>query len=401
MNGELLSVLEHIEREKGIDKSVLIKAVESALASAARKVIGEEDISTIEVKLDPQTGAIKIFSKGKEVKSAEFGRIAAQTAKQVIIQKIREAERDVIYTDYHSKEGSLATGTVHRFEKGNIVVDLGKVEGVLPKSEVPMREHYKQGERIKAYIIAVDKTPKGPKIMLSRKHENMLKKLFEMEVPEITEGIVEIKSVAREAGDRSKVAVISKDEKVDSVGACVGVRGQRVKNIVRELYGEKIDIVRYSDDIVEYIKAALSPAQILRIEVDKGTKRASIIVEDEQLSLAIGKRGQNVRLAAKLTGWVLDITGKSEAETEKQQQKEEAAAEKEAQEKEQTSEEAPALDNLPKVGKKTKETLMKAGFDTVEKIAGATIEDLVKIDGIGKATAEKIINAAKELKQND
>lgn len=388
MNGELLSVLEHIEREKGIDKSILIAAVESALASAAKKVVGS-DATDISVKLDAQTGAIKIFSKGNEIKSAEFGRIAAQTAKQVIIQKIREAERDVIYTDYHSREGSLATGTVHRFEKGNIIVDLGKTEGILPRSEVPLREHYKQGERIKAYITEVIKTPKGPKIMLSRKHENMIKKLFETEVPEITEGIVEIKSVAREAGDRSKVSVYSKDEKVDSVGACVGIRGQRVKNIVRELYGEKIDIVRYSDDIAEYVQAALSPAEVASISVDKENKRISVIVNDDQLSLSIGRKGQNVRLAAKLTGCVIDISSKTEVAEEKKEEKE---AEEVAEE-----EREPSLDDLPRVGKKTKEALINAGYDSLEKIADANPADLVKIEGIGKATAEKIVTAAKEL----
>lgn len=386
MNGELLSVLEHIEREKGIGRDVLIKAVESALVSAAKKVVGS-DTSNIEVKLDGETGSIKIFSEGKEVKSAEFGRIAAQTAKQVIIQKIREAERDVIYTDYHSREGTLVTGTVHRFEKGNIIVDLGKTEGILPKAEVPIKEHYRQGERIKAYIVEVIKTPRGPRIMLSRKHENVLKKLFETEVPEITEGIVEIKSVAREAGDRSKISVVSKDEKVDSVGACVGVRGQRVKNIVRELHGEKIDIVRYNDDIGEYIKAALSPAETANIEIDKENKRVSVIVADEQLSLAIGKRGQNVRLAAKLTGWVIDITSKSEAEVEKAEE----------EQLEEVKEGAPSLGDLPRVGKKIKGALIEAGYNSVETIVNARPEDLIKIEGIGKTTAEKIITAAKEL----
>ncbi len=383
MNGELLSVLEHIEREKGIDRNILIAAVESALVSAAKKVVGE-DTSDIEVKLNAETGAIKIFSKGKEVKSAKFGRIAAQTAKQVIIQKIREAERDVIYTDYHGREGSLITGAVHRFEKGNIIVDLGKTEGILPRAEVPLKEHYKQGERIKAYITEVVKTPRGPRIMLSRRHENMLKKLFETEVPEIAEGIVEIKSVAREAGGRSKIAVVSKDEKVDSVGACVGMRGQRVKNIVRELYGEKIDIVRYSDDIAEYAKAALSPAEVISIDVDKENNRVSVIVGDDQLSLAIGKRGQNVRLAAKLIGWMIDVSSKTEAAE---------AVEGEAE----VEEELPSLNNLPGVGKKIKDALINAGYNRLEDIANAKKEDLIKIEGIGKVTARKIITAAKEL----
>ncbi|MBN1405911.1 MAG: transcription termination/antitermination protein NusA [Candidatus Omnitrophica bacterium] len=396
MNGELLSILEHLEREKGIDKKILIEAVESALLSAARKVIGN-DTADVSVKIDPKTGAMKIFSEGKEIHSAEFGRIAAQTAKQIIIQKIREAERDVIYGEYHSREGSLVTGTVHRFEKGNIIVDLGKAEGVLPKMEMPQKEHYRQGERIKAYVTEVVKTPKGPRIMLSRRHDNMLKKLFETEVPEITEGIVEIKSVAREPGDRSKIAVISKDEKVDSVGACVGVRGQRVKNIVRELYGEKIDIVRYSDDIAEYIKAALSPAEIVSVEADKENKSISVMVNDDQLSLAIGKRGQNVRLAAKLTGWVINISSKSETEEEAVESKKEAEAEAETELKKETKSSTPSIDDLPRVGKKMKEALIAAGYKSLEDIAGANVDDLVKIEGIGKATAEKIVKTAKEL----
>lgn len=394
MNGELLSVLENLEREKGIDRKVLIEAVESALVSAAKKVIGA-DATDINVKLDPATGGIKIFSKGKEVQSAGFGRIAAQTAKQVIIQKIREAERDVIYTEYHAREGSLVTGTVHRFEKGNIIVDLGKTEGILAKAEIPMKEHYRQGERIKAYVIEVVKTPKGPKIILSRKHDNMLRKLFEMEIPEITEGIVEIKSVAREPGDRSKVSVVSKDEKVDSVGACVGVRGQRVKNIVRELYGEKIDIVRYSDDINEYIKAALSPAEIVNVNVDKENRSVSVIVNDDQLSLAIGKRGQNVRLAAKLTGWVIDISSKSEVAQDEKQEAQEIAQEEKIEIKK------PSLDDLPRVGKKTKEALINAGYKNLEDLAKSEVGSLIKIEGIGKVTAEKIITAVKELTKNE
>jgi len=260
----------------------------------------------------------------------------------------------------------------------------------LSKQEVPIREHYKQGERIKSYITEVTKTPKGPRIMLSRKHENILKKLFETEVPEIAEGIVEVKAVAREAGDRSKIAVVSKDEKVDSVGACVGVRGQRVKNIVRELHGEKIDIVRYSEDAAEYIKAALSPAEIADIKIDKENDRVLVVVEDEQLSLAIGRKGQNVRLAAKLTGCMIDIMSKSEAvETDA----EEAEAEDEAKQ----DATALSLDDLPRVGKKTKNALIASGYKDIENIANADIKDMLKVEGIGKATAEKIIKAAKEL----
>lgn len=382
MNGELLAVLEYIEREKGIKREVLIEAVESALVSAARKVIPQKD-EDITVKLDGNTGSIKVFSGTKEITSAEFGRIAAQTAKQVIIQKIREAERNVIFEEFYTRKGSIVTGTVHRFEKGNIIVDLGRTEGVLPKSELIPRERYKQGEMVKAYVVEVEKTPKGPHILLSRKNEGLVKKLFELEVPEISDGIVEIKSISREAGDRTKVAVVTKDEKIDSVGACVGMRGQRVKNIVRELQGEKIDIVRYNDDIKEYIKGALSPAEVAEIKVDKENKKIEILVDDEQLSLAIGKKGQNVRLASKLIGYEIDIKSKSKLEKAEEEKPKLAIL---------------PISELPGVGKKILEALGGAGIKDIDDLAEAKLEDLLKIKGVGKKTAEKILAAAKELK---
>ena len=389
MNGELLSVLEYIEREKGIKREILIEAVESALVSAARKVIGQKD-EEITAKFDSETGAISILSQGKEIKSAEFGRIAAQTAKQVIIQKIREAERDVIFEEFHTRKNTIVTGGVHRFEKGNIIVDLGKAEAILPRNELLPRERYKQGDRIRAYVVDVERTPKGSHILLSRKNEGMVKKLFELEVPEISDGVVEIKSIAREPGERTKIAVSSKDEKIDSVGACVGMRGQRVKNIVSELQGEKIDIVRYNDDIKEYIKSALSPAEILEIKVDKDKKQAEVIVDDEQLSLAIGRKGQNVKLAGKLLGYELGVKSKVEKKEPKKKKK---AKELEVEEM------AMPISVLPGVGKKTLEALKKSGFKEVENIAKAKIEDLVKIKGLGKKTAEKILDAAKELSE--
>ena len=381
MNGELLSVLEHIEREKGISRDILIDAVESALVSAARKVIGQKDEENISVKMDPETGSIKIFAAGKEIKSAEFGRIAAQTAKQVIIQKIREAERDVIFEEFQTRKGTIVTGGVHRFEKGNVIVDLGRVEAILPRSELLPRERYKQGERIKAYVINVERTPKGSTITLSRRDEGMIKKLFELEIPEITDGIVEIKSIAREPGDRTKIAVASKDDRVDCVGACVGMRGQRVKNIVGELQGEKIDIVRYSDDIREYIKAALSPAEIAQIKVDKELKRAEVVVEDDQLSLAIGRHGQNIKLASKLVGYSIDVKGRSSTQ-DMQRAKQESAL---------------SVSDLPGVGKKAEEILAAAGYKTIDDIAKSTIEALTEVKGVGKKTAEKILASAKEL----
>ncbi|MBI4313484.1 MAG: transcription termination/antitermination protein NusA, partial [Candidatus Omnitrophica bacterium] len=306
MNAEFLAVLDHLTREKGIDREAIIQAVEAALVSAARKAMGakQEEVS---VKIDRATGAIQVLSGGREVTSKEFGRISAQTAKQVIIQKIREAERDVVFGEFQGKVGQLVTGAVQRFESGGIVVDLGRTEAFLPKREQSPKESYRHGDRIKAYVVEVKKTIKGPQITLSRSHIGLVRKLFELEVPEISDGIVEIKSVSREAGDRSKLAVVSKDDKVDCVGACVGMRGSRVKNIVRELQGEKIDIVRWSGNLEEYVIGALAPAKVSKLKIDKEKGRVEAIVEDDQLSLAIGKKGQNVRLAAKLTGMDIDI----------------------------------------------------------------------------------------------
>lgn len=392
MNAELLSVLDHLEREKGIDREVLLGAVESALVSAARKTLGpkNEDVS---VKIDRKTGEIKVFSGGKEVSSGEFGRIAAQTAKQIIIQKIREAERDVIFSDYQKRVGSVITGTVYRFEKGNITIDLGKTEGFVPRTEQSPKENFKQGDRIKAYVLDVKKTGKGPQIILSRSNPGIVKKLFELEIPEISEGIVEIKAICREAGDRTKIGVYSKDERVDCVGACVGMRGSRVKNVVRELQGEKIDIVKWSDDIKEYIVAALNPAKITEIKLNKETRKASVTVEDDQLSLAIGKKGQNVRLAAKLTGWDIDIKSKSMLAGAAAAVAEKVSAE-EVKEKEKKELD---ISKIPGVGPKTKKLLEEAKLGTVEAIAASSVEEITKIKGIGAKTAEKILKGVKEI----
>jgi N utilization substance protein A len=380
MNGELLAIIDQIERDKGVNKEVLIQAIESALVSAAKKVIhGDKDQVDIKVELDRSTGKMKVFEGDKEITSKDFGRIAAQTAKQVIIQKIREAEKEVIYGEFHGREGEIVSGGVYRFEKGNIIVDLGKTEGFIPKSEQSNKEEFRQGDRIRAYVLEVKKGPKGPQIVLSRTNPNLVRKLFELEVPEIYEGVVEIKSISRQPGERTKIAVWSKDEKVDCVGACVGMRGQRVKNIVSELHGEKIDIIRYSDDIIEYISAALSPAKISEIKLDKENKKAEVIVDDDQLSLAIGRKGQNVRLACILTGWELDIRSKgdkkSKADTD--------------------------LSILSGIGEKTVILLKDAGFTTLESIAKAEIKQLTQIKGLGKKKAENIIKQASELLKNN
>ncbi len=374
MNEDLLNILDHIEREKGINKELLFTAIESALVSAAKKIVGRntEDIA---VAIDRATGEIKVTTGGKDIKSGEFGRIAAQTAKQVIIQRIREAERDIIYEDFTARVFSLCTGAVHRFDKGSLIIDLGKTEAILSRREMCPKDNFRQGDRVRALILEVKKSTKGPQIILSRTHPLFVRRLFELEVPEIDEGIVEIKGIAREAGDRTKLAVYSKEEKIDAVGACVGMRGQRVKDIVRELGGERIDIIKWNDDIREYIKSALSPAEIANIDTNREKLQAKVVVEDDQLSLAIGKHGQNVRLASKLTGWNIDIRSKKDLKA---------------------LEEVSIL-SIEGIGKKAKDVLEEAGFDTIDKIATANLGQLVKLPGIGEKTAKKMIESAKDV----
>jgi len=387
-SGELLGILEQLERDKGIDKKILIEAVESAVASAAKKLWTVDKNEEVRVVLNPKTGKLTAYSGTQEIRSSEFGRIAAQTAKQVVIQKIREAEKDVVYNEYQARLGQIISGAVYRFEKGNIIVDLGKTEAYVPKKEQSPKEEFRQGDRMRAYLLDVKRETRGPQIILSRAHPNFIKKLFELEVPEIYEGIVEVKSISREVGERTKIAVYSKDEKVDCVGACVGMRGSRVKNIVSELQGEKIDIVRYSSDIKEYIQASLSPAEISQIQLNFDEKKANIIVADDQLSLSIGRHGQNVRLASQLVGWELDIFS---FEQWKKLQEEEGA--------EEVAEQAEAvfLESLSGIGKKLVEELNKQGYKKLEDIAKSTVEDLTQIKGLGKIKAEKIIKEAKSL----
>lgn len=412
MNEELLTILDQMEREKGIDKELLFKAIESALASAAKKIVGNKEAEVVAV-IDRSTGQITIMSEGKPVKSAEFGRIAAQTAKQVIIQKIREAERDIVLEDYTKRIGTIVNGSVHRFEKGDIVLDLGKTEAILPRSQQCQGERYKQGDRIRAYILEVNKTSHGPQVVLTRSDVAFIKKLFEIEVPEIMDGIVEIRSIAREPGERTKLAVWSKDEKVDAVGACVGMRGSRVKDIVNELKGERVDIVRWSDDIKEYVKAALSPAEPLEVTIDKTNKRIAVTVADDQLSIGIGKHGQNVRLASRLIGWEIDIRGKEEKAKKaaeallagKPEDKKEAAGPAAAEAKtvkvraKKTNDQEKAFDltEIKGIGRKIAKILIAAGYDTPEKIKVLMVEDLVKLEGIGEKIADKILKAVKNI----
>jgi len=365
MNQELLTTLEYIEKEKSIDKETLLEALKQALLSACRKTYSESD--TFEVEIHPQTADIRVLRNGQAILDANFGRIAAQTAKQVIIQKIREAERKSIYDDFIRKQGDLVSGAVHRFEKRAIIVDLGKTEGILPAREQSPKDEFRQGDYIKAYVLEVKKTPGGPEIILSRAHEGMVHRLFMIEVPEIHEGIVQIKGVAREAGSRTKIAVYSSDSKIDPVGSCVGIRGQRVKNIVRELGGEKIDIIRWNEGVETYIREALKPAEIREVKLDRKEKAAEIFVADDQLSLTIGKKGQNVRLASKLLGWRLDVRS--------------------------LSQKIP-LSALEGVGPKILENLRAAGISSLKDILKSTPEELTKIQNIGPKTAEKIFRSA-------
>ena len=343
MNAEFMQAFEQLGREKGIAPVILFDAIEAALISAYKRNFGSAQ--NVRVSLDRTTGEIHVYARKTiveesqdarldmsltearsldmryeledvvevEVTPKNFGRIAAQTAKQVVVQRIREAERGMIYEEFSSRQSDIVNGIVQRIEQKNVFVDLGKSEAVLAPSEQMAGETYKHGDRLKTYIIEVKKTTKGPQILISRTHPGLLKRLFELEVPEIHDGVVEIKSVAREPGMRSKIAVHSRDENVDPVGACVGHKGMRVQTIVNELKGEKIDIVKWNSDPAKYIANALSPAKVVSVTINEAEKMSRVIVPDYQLSLAIGKEGQNARLAAKLTSWKIDIKSESQA----------------------------------------------------------------------------------------
>lgn len=347
MNRELIAVIDQIGREKGIDKAKIIGAVEAALQSAAKKRFGQGE--NIQVEIDPKTGEINVISVRRIVESVtnpkaeislhearrvdseaevgdeigsviemdELGRIAAQTAKQVIFQKVREAEWEAVQKEYATRQGDLINGIILGQERRNYLVDLGKTEAILPVQEQIPRESYRRGDRVKAYLLEVRRTPKDVQVILSRTHPQFVGKLFELEVPEVAEKIVEIKGIVREPGDRTKIAVASREKAVDPVGACVGIKGSRVQAVVRELRGEKIDIIAWTSDPRVFIAEALNPASIEKVGIDEEKKSALVVVADSQLSLAIGKNGQNVRLAAKLTGWKIDIISATEYEKEK------------------------------------------------------------------------------------
>lgn len=344
MNTEFIEAIAELEKEKGISADVLFDALEAALISAYKRNFAS--LQNVRVTIERATGEIKVFARKtvveeveddrlelsladaqaidpryemgdiveNEVTPRDFGRIAAQTAKQVVVQRIREAERGIIFDEFSNREGDIVTGIVQRQDQKNVYIDLGKTEANLAPTEQIVNEEYRHGDRIKTYILEVKKTTKGPQILVSRTHPGLLKRLFELEVPEIHDGVVELKSVAREAGSRSKIAVYSKDENVDPVGACVGPKGMRVQTIVNELKGEKIDIVKWSPEAANYIANSLSPAKVLAVDIHEAEKVARVVVPDYQLSLAIGKEGQNARLAAKLTGWKIDIKSESQVE---------------------------------------------------------------------------------------
>lgn len=342
--GDFIDALHEIEREKGISKEIIFDALESALISSYKKNFSSAQ--NVLVEMDRETGAVKVFatkdvveivenefleisiedakSRDKkhevgdlikvEITPKDFGRIAAQTAKQVVIQRIKDAERDVIYDDFINRENEIITGQIQRISKNNIYIDLGKTEGILPPTEQIVGEEYNQGDRLKLIISEVKKTTKGPQIVLSRANNGLVKRLFELEVPEINDGIVDIYSISREAGSRTKIAVYSKDPDVDPLGACVGFKGSRVKAIVDELNGEKIDIVIWSKNAEEFIANSLSPSKVIKVIANEKEKSAMVVVPDYQLSLAIGKEGQNARLAAKLTNWKIDIKSETQYE---------------------------------------------------------------------------------------
>jgi len=346
MSHELILALRELEKERGIPQEALIEAIKSALNTAYKKNFGTSQ--NVRVELNEITGEVQVYAQKRvtenvtdqcmeialeeaveidpsvivdalvdvEVTPSDFGRIAAQTAKQVVVQKLREAERSIIFEEFAEREGEIVTGSIQRIESKTVVVNLGRTEGIMMPSDQIFSERYEVGQRVKGYIYEVKNTTKGPSVFISRTHPYFLKRLFELEVPEIYEGLVEIKTIAREAGARSKISVSSLDDKIDSVGACVGPRGIRVQNIVSELNGEKIDIIKYHRDPEKFIANALSPSKVLAVEIDGDGKKARVIVPDYQLSLAIGKEGQNARLAAKLTGWKIDIKSESQAEEE-------------------------------------------------------------------------------------
>jgi transcription termination/antitermination protein NusA len=445
MSNPLQQTIEALAKEKGIEPDVVISAIEEAVATASRKYYKTGE--NLKTRFNTETGQVDLFALktvveevsnppieisitearemyrplyGDDVANSielgdemEFpkptevlGRIAAQTAKQVIFQKVREAEREHVFAEFNERIGEVVNSTIKRFENGDIILEVGRIEAVLPRKEQSRAESYTPGDRVRTVIKGVNRSAKGPQIVLSRTDPALLIKLFEQEVPEIYDGTVMIRGAVREAGDRAKVAVFSRERDVDPVGACVGMKGTRVQSIIRELRGEKIDIVEFSDDPILFVTNALSPAKVQRVSiVDDHERVMEVIVEDKQLSLAIGKKGQNVRLAAKLTGWRIDIKSEEEKRKEVEAQfgelevpSPEAGAD-EGEENETTAQaepgDAPLAFTLAGIGEKTVRKLIEAGLGTLDAVAAATVEQLSDIPGIGGKTAEKILASAR------
>ena len=405
---DLNRVIEQVSKEKGIDRQIIVEALKDAMLSAAKRTYGID--KKIEAQWNTEIGEVELFEirtvvdrvqdPENEVTLAEarrsmdpeaeigdellaklppekFGRIAAQAAKQNIIQRVRDAERDSIFKEFKNRKAELATGTVQRFEKKNIIVNLGRADAILPEKEQIPRERYRQGDRIRAYIVDVELSSRGPQIILSRTHPGLLIELFRQEVPEIYEGIVEVKGAAREPGGRAKFAVMSHDNDVDPVGACVGMRGTRVQAVVQELRNEKIDIVEWTADPAEYVCRALAPAKVSKIILDEDEHAMEVIVPDDQLSLAIGTKGQNVRLASRLTGWKLDVRSESEAEDEARRAR-------------------ASLTAIPELGDVTAELLYQYGFKSAEELAASDEDTVAEVDGVGPERATGILTAARE-----
>jgi len=403
-SNELLAVIENMEKERGIDREFLVQMVEAALISASKKSVGpardlrvEIDRKTLSVKTYTRVEVVEhVLSKNNQIALADarrikpdaklgdvveteiiardFGRIAAQTAKQAIIQRIRQAEKEIVVKEYKDRLGDIVSGSIVRVERGDVIIDLGRVEAIMPLRERVPTEEYQIGDRLRAYVLSVEDHVSGHHIVLSRSHPDFVKRLFALEISEIADKTVEIKGIAREAGYRTKIAVLSNDEKVDPVGACVGMKGMRVKNIVRELLGEKIDIVRWSPDIKTYATNALNPAKLNKVVVDEATAKITVIVDTDQLSLAIGKRGQNARLTSKLLGWKIDI----------QKDKDDVSFD------EKVGMAIEELTHLKGMERSIAEKLVHAGFLTLEGIVEADISDLTETTGLDEDTVGAI-----------
>ena len=417
MANPLAQMIEQISREKGIEPHLIQEALEDAMVAAARRFFKtEEDLRS---RYDPESGTIEIFAIKRIVENVEeddtemslsdalevdetfivgdyieipkptlaLGRIAAQTAKQVITQKVREAEREIVFDEFSEQVGQVVNGIVRRIEGRDIILDVGRTEAVLPLPEQARTELYKQGDRVRAVIIRVHRLSKGPQIIVSRSDPSLLIRLFETEIPEVYDGTVVIKNVVREGGERAKVAVASRDDTVDPVGACVGMKGSRINAVIRELKGEKIDIIQYADDIVDYTVNALNPAKISKVLISNPVDKAlEVIVPEDQLSLAIGKKGQNVRLASRLLGWEIDIKGEADKKLEILQQMESIAV----------SSETP-LRELKGVSEKLRDKLEEYGINGIESLASKSAPDLESIPGVGPKTAELLLEKVQEF----